>query len=896
MATGTDGGKNNGIYFPIDQTERATQTKVEHLLPHELYARIAALITAAIPGPQIPNEHSTEEFSRMRRHNAILLEGQRGVGKSTMLVNLELYLRHRQPKIETQVHVLKPVDPTQLEDKDDLFLNVIVAAILSDRDLQKAKENDENKRKDLYRSLQSLSTALEARQTEQDSAGIDQLRAFMGSQQLAVAVHDFFRAALNVLGKKLLILSLDDVDTTLYRAFENLEVVRRYLSSPLVLPIICGHLELYDEVIQREYLHRLTRDHRGGNQKARDMARELALEYERKLLPAQNRLKLPPIEDYLTNRSIKFTSDDSSSRIYSIGLAHLRDWVIAILMGPVNGLENSSLSLPIRSLRALSQLVGAMNRRISILDDALATLLANNSEFDIGRHLQMPTVRAEAMREFSIEQAKAQSRAKLDTDAAYAAFYQLSGEIGSFAPDSDLNAMARKWRQPLRDYFEYEPTAGPACLVLDASLYWRPDAPAAAGLEMMGEHSVLDTPLFMPMRQQGTKYLGFIDRNADLASWKDYLKGKLPEEAINRLPQKSIVAFPTPEAGKPLSVRNTRANFDADDKFQGADKIPMLNVVNDLMLHRGYYSSNKQAPLLLTGRLLELLITGLVRNVTSNDIHRLLASAPYHSATSVAPTKTLLVEAEEDDEFPMKPQQAGSYAGIEEGIEGLVKSINEWRIELNLASFEPSPWLIYNALNKTLNQSWYFNKTSAAAIKGFGPHDIAQVARMTFNSFLAAIGSFEKGPIFGLPRVVSTVNISTGESFQNSDLYRQNIAPFFGGTRSHFGIATRSVTRALASHPLRRLLSNLRPPSTTVDNSKPSTDKQTEDEAKKWLRQRLGSSIDSSILGATQVARLIARAELSNRELNKIARELQEKFPQNTRARIILEEGRKDIQ
>lgn len=82
----------------------------------------------------------------------------------------------------------------------------------------------------------------------------------MGSQGLAYAVHCFFLAALDLLGKRLLAMPIDDVDTTLHKAFDYLEVVRRYLSSVVVVPIVCGDLKLYREVTQRDAFRRLTKE------------------------------------------------------------------------------------------------------------------------------------------------------------------------------------------------------------------------------------------------------------------------------------------------------------------------------------------------------------------------------------------------------------------------------------------------------------------------------------------------------------------------------------------------------------------------------------------------------------------------------------------------------------
>jgi hypothetical protein len=71
------------------------------------------------------------------------------------------------------------------------------------------------------------------------------------------------------------------------------------------------------------------------------------------------------------------------------------------------------------------------------------------------------------------------------------------------------------------------------------------------------------------------------------------------------------------------------------------------------------------------------------------------------------------------------------------------------------------------------------------------------------------VGSFEKGEIFGLPRVIANVNMTAADrNFHNSELYTQNIRPFLQekDETEFFDFKTGSLAFALDSHPLRKLL------------------------------------------------------------------------------------------
>jgi hypothetical protein len=108
-------------------------------------------------------------------------------------------------------------------------------------------------------------------------------------------------------------------------------------------------------------------------------------------------------------------------------------------------------------------------------------------------------------------------------------------------------------------------------------------------------------------------------------------------------------------------------------------------------------------------------------------------------------------------------------------------------------------------MNKFFSQVQYINRSAGQSAPS---SEILNLALQAFNLFWSAVGSFEKGPVFGLPQVVATVNMSgTAVNFEQHPLYRQNISPFLqlrdGEGYHDFG--TGSYTYALESHPLRRL-------------------------------------------------------------------------------------------
>lgn len=292
-------------YIDLTSDESAALDDVDAILPITVYQELAGFIESALD--KVKDLKDSDPIEMIQRHGAITIDGDRGTGKTSVLVNLGRYLekKHSNRDLHRDVHVLKPIDPTLLEDGETLFTHVIIASILCDDAIRHAQRSNQAKAMELSRALQDLSNALESLESHKDtSRGIDRLRSVADSRTLSEKIHLFFQKALRLLDKKLLVIPIDDVDTSLNRAFENLEVVRRYLVSPLVLPIISGSLKLYHQVVWRDFHGRLMKDSKYHEQEAYDIAQDLATEYQRKILPVPLRIQMPPVSDYMRDEGI----------------------------------------------------------------------------------------------------------------------------------------------------------------------------------------------------------------------------------------------------------------------------------------------------------------------------------------------------------------------------------------------------------------------------------------------------------------------------------------------------------------------------------------------------------------------------------------------------------------
>ena len=804
----------NTIYIPLDSGESAVLKDPDTLLPRNIYEQLTQFIAKAVN--EVPEPH--EALNETRSHKAISIDGARGTGKTSVLVNLSDYLESNAKQLAGEIHILDPIDPTLLEDGESLFLHIIVAAVLHDKEIKTAQGRDLDKSRIFTQKLENLAHGLESVDLQQNQRGMDKIRSLYGSKHLANCVEEFLKSALDLIGKKLLILPIDDVDTSLNRAFENLEILRRYLTSPYVLPIVSGDRRLYDEVCWRDFHGRLNKDSSYERNKSYGIARDLAIEYQRKILPLPRRLSMPAVSNYWVQGNIDVTLGKNG-----IPLRNFMAWLNIFITGPVNGLEGSDLSLPIPSIRALCQfvshcgdLIPGLPEEIKSATDALA----------VRRQWQMPDVPVEVLEHFTEKHRELSNEAKRDYSEAYKLF---NDELNKHVQGKNVCLEEEKefvWLKRLLDYFCFEPEAGALYLTLQAKKYW---AEWRKGKNR--NQSVLATPLFQPLNQDAQEYDVF-DRGGDLSDWESQLKSRLPETWLSAIKgQKTLLPYPVAEAGI-----NTSLKWKYWEEIEGygfdSDLENKANFLVSTLMQWNFYTNTKQSILLNIGRVFELIIISLVSDLELADLQRIRQRSPFYSASALAPTKTLDLE---DDFIKRNPKTfSGLFAQekevaddpmdtnpdeYEEVWKKLCDEINHWRKLYNVVNTNVSPWLVYKVFNKTFSQV----ASNIYMPNGMQSSQTAlNIIGRVFYATWSAFGSFEKGELFGLPDVVATTNINSAKNFYSHDNFRVNVGPFTPGqnqqadterstyqNRKVYGEKTRAVSYILGAHPLKKWIEEI---------------------------------------------------------------------------------------
>ena len=786
------------IYFPVDQKEQAQQSSVKNLLARDVYKKISDFIVESVEEViEIEPEHASKnielkikELDDCRNHNAILVDGDRGTGKSSVLVNTKSYIKDfltaDEQRYYKNVLWLKPIDPTLMENSDDLLLNTIVAALLSNSELKVQLKESSIHAEIFHKQLQSLSRSLEGTQTHRDKFGIDKLRSFMGNQSLAEQIHGLYCLAARITGKKLVVLPIDDVDTSLNLAYDNIEVIRKYLSSPYILPIVSGNLELYHEVIWRHFHGRLTRDSRINERSLITDAQELSRNYQQKVLPLPRQIRMPNIREYFANDKIYLTCVNGNKP----NLKFFYYWVEAVVnQQTAVGLDNY-LNIPVNSIRDLVQLVTICSKEIELLEET--ERLSKNK---VRRLTIMPLMTAHAIDDFESEYGQAANEVD-DNDRRdrREQAYQSLEQVMLFGENKKYREIEQTWKKQLQQrteqllgwnrdlkrYLRHKRIGGQSYVVCVTNELWLKLVKAEDATKDIG-HSVLNTPLFNPLDVQYNSQFNLRYKS----SFKD-LQTQLPNQPAS-VSVMSLFNFPPVDSGRLVSnLRSIAENKQIKNKTVS----DVFDIFYLLTHHRATSASNtdNRHDYWRIGRIFELLVMSLVKPLNIKDLKQLISRQPFYCEASLLQQGEIIHDQYQSDILEEDSTE----------LYKLIRDINEWRISHFVQV--PSSWLIHQLMIKV-----FTNLEVVYQGKDFEKErQFIELCYRAFILIVGACGSIEKSNLFGLGQRVASIELDEDiDKLGRSTLYNLNIRPY---TELPKGVG--SITRSLFYHPIGTMLRN----------------------------------------------------------------------------------------
>lgn len=235
----------------------ATSFDVQNLVHQLEYDQVKEIICKLKKTGENYNPQKKEYFKRV--HNTITLSGSRGSGKTSFLYTLKNDI-----SISNETLILDIIDPTLIEEKGHVFLNIVA------RIKEVVDEKREVKRDEIcedYESwceilkklaaglpmLDGISGSLDPSDWNDTTfVMMDGLRKVCGANNLEFYFHQYIYYSLKILDKNYLIIAFDDVDTDFSKGWPVLETLRKYLTSPQLITLLSGDLDLYSFLVRKK--------------------------------------------------------------------------------------------------------------------------------------------------------------------------------------------------------------------------------------------------------------------------------------------------------------------------------------------------------------------------------------------------------------------------------------------------------------------------------------------------------------------------------------------------------------------------------------------------------------------------------------------------------------------
>ena len=306
--------------------------KSNHILLGEYYKKIADLINDRI---KEVNSYKVAGFdidniNEVKMHDAILVYGSRGNGKSTVMINLKDFItgthssKETDEKLKHKVKIFETIDPT-IQEEDEDFLLVILSAIL--KEVENHQEGKYAKRDGFYDSLESVLKIVEAtRSKKKDDIDIfDKFYGLKSGVGLAEELHNLFKYTKEIFGVEILVIPIDDVDMNLKQGYQIADSIRKYMSSPYIIPIVAFNIRQMRVVTKyNKYKEFGLEIDKELELEELSFLRSLPNDYLSKVFPPNRRIYLKSVyeilkeaeekdkkEEFSENKQIVFKRDDS---------------------------------------------------------------------------------------------------------------------------------------------------------------------------------------------------------------------------------------------------------------------------------------------------------------------------------------------------------------------------------------------------------------------------------------------------------------------------------------------------------------------------------------------------------------------------------------------------------
>lgn len=324
------------ITISLDNGDNARVFDKSQLLQVDGYDAAVELLKKSLDDAQKFFNNGVEDH---RAHDAIFIDGPRGSGKTAFLLNLEKYFE-KDSQYKDKIHFCSPIDPTLLENKDR-FINIVIGKLHAE---VKKKLEKTPSQQQYFAALEAVGAALASFDEADDVTGVDRILAHKSSVGLHHELVRYYRQVCRTLECDAVVLLVDDVDMALKHAYDILDVVRRHLACPLIIPVVTGDLTMYQYIVGKNFKDDL---------KIKDNdfdTGDLTEQYLKKVLPTHRRIRLLSAQDLIDQYNITISYKDKK-----LPFQRFYNFIKHLIYLRTNGEENSHPSFMPDSTRGLIQ-------------------------------------------------------------------------------------------------------------------------------------------------------------------------------------------------------------------------------------------------------------------------------------------------------------------------------------------------------------------------------------------------------------------------------------------------------------------------------------------------------------------------------------------------------------
>ncbi|WDE01549.1 P-loop NTPase fold protein [Thalassomonas actiniarum] len=687
-----------------------------------------------------------------RIHDAIFISGSRGTGKTVFLYNLEQEWQHTGGlNNKDRVTFLNIIDPTLLVSHDN-FVNVVIAHIHNYVHQKITKlEDKQTYQKLLGRLAESLG---QTEYNNREVSGLDRIISYQSSMDLEKNFHLYLEHCCACLNIDVFVLPVDDVDMALGKAHDVLETIRRLLSCPRLIPIVCGDENIYHQVLRDYFAYSGNEGYEHRKPLAGSTyAEHLSMQYWRKVFPEHLRVGLVDVEFLIPDIEITGIGEQKLTP------GAFFKAVNSLTSPLVNGLENSHPLKEPDTSRKLVQF--AKNFAVYVNPDKKSAAIANFWS-DYVRY-------AESSR-------FAQGYLLADAEIKVKAGIERLSELALF--NVELQSKLGRHKQGFKklDYFG----------------------------QLQKEFKLL---LNYDDYQAGREVAKWQEGQLDaLSSRQDSLANTL-------IAMPAIEVFRESYIISQASIDDMERNLEEQQAKRNAYLLLDLFTHSDF-----YGTSAYKAKQIFFGKAFEVFALSLLsdstgQTVSGSWIKKVLNGKPLNSIHFVAPTKTFdfpdedtATSGEEGADEVTNDEMALSYSSDHQGFaEAISAWQQQYQSELASARNAGLCHLLSFVFNKVFNQLVQMRVNNVFRKKAGKPDNLFHIAKRFEFVLLTSIGAFlkDKGDV-ALQNTATTSNnefLMTPQGKASDRAYKLNVTDFIHDTSNSYG----DLMMAICEHPLFKL-------------------------------------------------------------------------------------------